>query len=86
MNSPTYSKKHKFFIIAGENSGDLHASNLVRAVLNACPDAEFCGLALSAGQSTVGTSSQVQDLPLGRVFEIDAADIATADDCCFYWL
>ncbi|MFH0793472.1 MAG: lipid-A-disaccharide synthase [bacterium] len=34
----------KFFIIAGENSGDLHGSNLVRALRELDPDAQFFGL------------------------------------------
>jgi len=32
----------KYFIIAGEASGDLHASNLMRELLVADPQAEFC--------------------------------------------
>ncbi len=40
----TYPKKHKIFIIAGENSGDLHGSNLVKEMLRLCPDVEFYGL------------------------------------------
>ena len=44
MNSPAYTSKYKFFIVSGENSGDLHASNLVRQMLQLCPEAEFWGL------------------------------------------
>lgn len=32
----------KYFLIAGEASGDLHASNLMREILEADPRAEFC--------------------------------------------
>ncbi|MCD4709803.1 MAG: lipid-A-disaccharide synthase [Bacteroidales bacterium] len=32
----------KYFLIAGEASGDLHASNLMKGLLNADPQAEFC--------------------------------------------
>jgi len=32
----------KYFLIAGEASGDLHASNLMKELLVADPDAEFC--------------------------------------------
>lgn len=38
------SEKPRFFIIAGENSGDLHASNLVKELLRLCPQATFYGL------------------------------------------
>lgn len=31
----------KFFIIAGEASGDLHAAHLMRAIKQQCPGAEF---------------------------------------------
>ena len=31
----------KFFIIAGEASGDLHAAHLMRAIKQQCPVAEF---------------------------------------------
>lgn len=34
----------KVYIIAGEASGDLHASNLVRAIIKQLPEAEFRGL------------------------------------------
>ncbi|HLP04695.1 MAG TPA: lipid-A-disaccharide synthase [Paludibacter sp.] len=34
----------RYFIIAGEASGDLHASNLMRELRNADPEAEFCFL------------------------------------------
>ena len=34
----------RYFIIAGEASGDLHASNLMRELLNADSEAEFCFL------------------------------------------
>ncbi|MCD6384535.1 lipid-A-disaccharide synthase [Candidatus Sumerlaeota bacterium] len=44
MKSLQNKNKPKFFIIAGENSGDLHGSNLVRAIQERCPDAEFYGL------------------------------------------
>lgn len=40
----TSSEKPRFFIIAGENSGDLHASNLVKEILRLCPQATFYGL------------------------------------------
>lgn len=40
----TSSEKPRFFIIAGENSGDLHASNLVKELLRLCPQATFYGL------------------------------------------
>lgn len=33
-----------FFIIAGEASGDLHASSLVRAISDICPDSKFSGI------------------------------------------
>ena len=45
---------------------------------------EFFGLALSAGQGAIGAGPQVQYIPLGRVFEINAADIAAADNCGFH--
>ena len=32
----------KYFLIAGEASGDLHASSLMRGLLEADPDARFC--------------------------------------------
>jgi len=32
----------KYFLIAGEASGDLHASNLMKGLLEADPEAEFC--------------------------------------------
>jgi lipid-A-disaccharide synthase len=32
----------KYFLIAGEASGDLHASNLMRGLLETDPEAEFC--------------------------------------------
>ena len=44
MSTSAYSKKHKFFIIAGENSSDLHASNLVREMIRMNPDIEIYGL------------------------------------------
>ncbi len=44
MNSTPEKKNFKIFIIAGENSGDLHGSNLVRALLSHSPEAEFYGL------------------------------------------
>jgi lipid-A-disaccharide synthase len=34
----------RYFLIAGEASGDLHASNLMRELKNADPQAEFCFL------------------------------------------
>ena len=34
----------KYFLIAGEASGDLHASNLMREIKNNDPAAEFCFL------------------------------------------
>jgi len=34
----------KIFLIAGENSGDLHASNLVREIRKIDPSIEFTGL------------------------------------------
>ncbi len=34
----------KFFFIAGEASGDLHASNLIKALRTKCPQARFVGL------------------------------------------
>ncbi|MCX7765813.1 MAG: lipid-A-disaccharide synthase, partial [Candidatus Sumerlaeia bacterium] len=40
----TSPEKPRFFIIAGENSGDLHASNLVKEILHLCPQATFHGL------------------------------------------
>ena len=35
------SRKMRFFLIAGEASGDLHGSHLMQALLSLCPDAEF---------------------------------------------
>lgn len=34
-------RKTRFFLIAGEASGDLHGSHLMQALLEVCPDAEF---------------------------------------------
>ena len=34
----------KYFLIAGEASGDLHASNLMREIKNLDTEAEFCFL------------------------------------------
>lgn len=34
----------KYFLIAGEASGDLHGSNLVKAIRERDPEADFCGL------------------------------------------
>ena len=34
-------RKKRFFLIAGEASGDLHGSHLMQALLKMCPDAEF---------------------------------------------
>ena len=34
-------RKMRFFLIAGEASGDLHGSHLMQALLKMCPDAEF---------------------------------------------
>ena len=31
----------KYFLIAGEASGDLHASNLMRAIMHRDPEAQF---------------------------------------------
>lgn len=44
MNLPGTKNAPHFFIIAGENSGDLHASNLVREILKLCPEVRFSGL------------------------------------------
>lgn len=35
------SRKMRFFLIAGEASGDLHGSHLMQALLSLCPEAEF---------------------------------------------
>ncbi|KPJ70641.1 MAG: hypothetical protein AMS14_10265, partial [Planctomycetes bacterium DG_20] len=37
-------KRPRIFISAGEVSGDLHGSNLIRAVLRRAPEAEIAGL------------------------------------------
>ena len=34
----------RYFVIAGEASGDLHASNLLRALKEQDPDCQFKGL------------------------------------------
>lgn len=45
----------KYFIIAGEASGDLHSSNLMRELKNADPAAEFCFLGGDLMQAQGGT-------------------------------
>jgi lipid-A-disaccharide synthase len=45
----------KYFIIAGEASGDLHASNLMRELRKADSDAEFCFLGGDLMQAQGGT-------------------------------
>jgi len=45
----------RYFLIAGEASGDLHASNLMRELRNNDPNAEFCFLGGDLMQAQGGT-------------------------------
>lgn len=45
----------RYFLIAGEASGDLHASNLMRALLEAEPSADFCYFGGDRMQAVGGT-------------------------------
>lgn len=49
------SRKMRFFLIAGEASGDLHGSHLMQALLSLCPNAEFCYYGGDKMQAVGGT-------------------------------
>ncbi|MCC5928048.1 MAG: lipid-A-disaccharide synthase [Cyclobacteriaceae bacterium] len=61
----------KYFLIAGEKSGDLHASNLVKALKEEDPNAIFCGMGGDDMQrSGVRLIAHYRELSVMGLFEV----------------
>jgi len=72
MPQKTETQKRRIMIVAGESSGDLHGSNLLRAAASTFPDLEFFGVGgermQSAGCRIVFPSEQLSVMGLVEVF------------------
>ena len=63
--------KEKIFIIAGEDSGDLHGAKLVESIKNINPSAEFFGIGGSKMQSVgLVLTEHIKNLNVIGIFEV----------------
>ena len=63
--------KEKIFIIAGEDSGDLHGAKLVESIKNINPSAEFFGIGGSKMQSVgLVLTEHIKNLNVIGIYEV----------------
>ena len=81
QKAPYKIEKMKYYLIAGEPSGDLHGANLIRGLQKADPGAEFrfwggdCMAAAGGAGSTVGSGGMITKIRAARVLMAAGIDM-----------